>query len=151
MGYPDVSDQPADSSQPNQNPSEPTSPQTPPVTPTPAASAPSAEWERTYALFIHLTLLLVHFAVPVIPALVMWLIKRDQSHFVDDHGKEAVNFQISLLIYALASVPLIFACGIGIALSVAVWVLGIVGMIMAAVAAHKGQFYRYPMCLRFVK
>ena len=115
--------------------------------------AQAAEWERTYSMFTHLTLLVVHFLpVPVIPALVMWLIKRDQSPFVDDHGREAINFQLSLLIYALVLVPLVtvVTCGIGIVLWLAVWALGIVGMILAAVAAHRGQYYRYPATIRFL-
>jgi len=103
-------------------------------------------------MFLHLTLLAVHLLpVPVVPALIMWLIKRDQSSFIDDHGKEAVNFQISLVLYSLVGFPLMFVCGIGIAVWVAAYVLGIVGLILASVAANKGQFYRYPVCLRFVK
>jgi uncharacterized Tic20 family protein len=122
----------------------------PPTQPTPAA--PPQEWERTYAMFIHLTLLAAHILpLPVIGALIMWLIKRDESSFIDDHGREAVNFQISLLLYALAGFPLMFVCGIGIAVWVAVYILGLVGLILAAIAANKGQFYRYPVCLRFVK
>lgn len=126
----------------------PTDP-TPPVQPVPPATQ---EWERTYAMFIHLTLLAVHLIpVPVVPALIMWLIKRDQSPFIDDHGKEAVNFQISLVLYSLVGFPLMFVCGIGIAVWVAAYILGIVGLILAAIASNKGQFYRYPVCLRFVK
>lgn len=113
----------------------------------------AAEWERTYSMFTHLTLLAVHFLpLPVIAPLIMWLIKRDQSPFVDDHGREAINFQISLLIYALVVVPLaaILTCGIGAILWLGVWALGIVGMILAAVAAHRGQYYRYPATIRFL-
>jgi len=113
----------------------------------------AAEWERTYSMFTHLTLLAVHFLpFPVIAPLVMWLIKRDQSPFVDDHGREAINFQISLLIYALVVVPVaaVLTCGIGAILWLGVWALGIVGMILAAVAAHRGQYYRYPATIRFL-
>ncbi len=106
--------------------------------------------ERTYAMFEHLSLLVVHFiGVPVVVPLIMWLAKRDQSAYIDDHGKEALNFQISLVIYALIS-GVLFLCGIGIVLLIGVYVLGIIGMILAAVAAHKGRLYRYPMCLRLI-
>lgn len=110
----------------------------------------AVEWERTYSMFTHLSLLAAHFGLPIAPALIMWLIKRDQSPFVDDHGKEALNFQITLTIYFVASLCLSF-CGIGVALAVGVYVLGLVGMILAAVAANKGRFYRYPMTIRLVK
>lgn len=112
--------------------------------------AHAEEWERTYALFTHLSLLTVHILIPVIPALVMWLIKRDRSPFIDDHGREAVNFQISLTLYAIVGSLLIFACGIGILVVLATYILGIVGMIMAAVAASRGEYFRYPACIRFI-
>lgn len=106
--------------------------------------------QRTYALFTHLSLILAHMGIMVIPPLILWLVKRKESHFIDDHGKEAVNFQISLLIYALISAILIPACGIGVVGFIAVYALGIVGMIMASVAANRGEFFRYPATIRFI-
>jgi uncharacterized Tic20 family protein len=106
--------------------------------------------ERTYALFNHLTLLTVHGLFPVVPALIMWLIKRHESPFLDDHGKEAVNFQLSLVVYGLAALALM-AVIVGIPLMVGVYVLGMVGMIRGAMAANRGEYYRYPMCLRFIR
>lgn len=118
---------------------------------TPLSEPACQEWERTYSLFTHLTLLTVHLLIPVIPALVMWLIKRDQSTFVDDHGKEAVNFQLSLLLYTAATFLVGFlTCGVGWVLWPLIYILGIVGMILAAVAASKSQYYRYPMSIRFL-
>lgn len=117
----------------------------------PRAAAGVQEWERTYATFLHLSLLTVHALMPVVPALAMWLIKRERSAFIDDHGREAVNFQISIVIYFLV------AAGIG-AITCSWWILvplvyilGIVGMIRAAMDAHRGLYHRYPMCLRYVK
>ena len=128
--------------------------------PAPGAAMPSLdpladpsvrEWDRTYALFMHLSLILTHvIPVPIVPVLVMWLIKKDQSHFVNDHGKEALNFQISLLIYMIVGGILVAACGIGIAVIVATYVLAIVGMIQGAIAASKSRYYRYPACLRLI-
>lgn len=114
-----------------------------------AASTPS---ERTYATFTHLSLLAVHVLVPVLPALVMWLIKRHDSPFLDDHGKEAVNFQISLLLYAIILVPVagIITCGLGFLLIIPVALLAIIGGVLAATAAHRGEFYRYPATIRLV-
>lgn len=114
--------------------------------------ATAQEWERTYAMFTHLSLLTIHFLMPVIPALVLWLVKRERSPFIDDHGREAVNFQISLVLYALIVVPIVglLTCGIGWVLWLGVYVLGLVGMILAAIAANKGEYYRYPACVRFL-
>jgi len=110
------------------------------------------EWERTYCMFTHLSLLTVHMLVPVLPALALWLIKRDKSPFVDDHGREAVNFQISLLLYTLIAWPLatLITCGIGAVLIIPIYLLGIIGMIVAAIAANKGEYYRYPATIRFL-
>jgi uncharacterized protein len=104
-------------------------------------------WERTYATFTHLSALA--FFAPVVVALVLWLIKKEESPFVNDHGKEAVNFQISLVIYWAVAVVLAYIC-VGLPLMVATVVLGLVGCIMGAVAAKNGRYYRYPMCLRLV-
>jgi uncharacterized protein len=127
----------------------------------PGSEAPSGravdihaqEWERTYATFTHLSLLTFHVLLPVVPAVVMWLIKRDRSPFVDDHGREAVNFQISLVLYALLIIPIIgvLTCGLGWLLYIPLYALGVIGMILAAIAASRGEYYRYPACIRLVK
>lgn len=108
-------------------------------------------FERTYAMCIHLMWLAGHVipVAPFVPALILWLIKRDQSPFIDDHGKEALNFQISIFLYILIG-ALTFVCGGFVIIGVA-YVLAIVGMVMAAVAAHGGRYYRYPMCIRMIR
>jgi hypothetical protein len=110
-----------------------------------------SEWERHYAMALHLSLLAVHLLVPLVPVVVMYLIKRGESRFVDDHGREAVNFQISLLVYAVLGTILIPACGIGVGVLAATYVLGIVGMIFAAMAANQRRYHRYPACIRFLR
>lgn len=117
------------------------------------ADAGVTESERLYALFTHLSLLVVHITgIPVVPALILWLIRKDRSAFIDDHGREAVNFQISLTIYTLAIIPLaLLSCGVAAVLYIPVYILAIYGMIVASIAAHKGQFYRYPMCVRLLR
>ncbi|MFA6046563.1 MAG: DUF4870 domain-containing protein [Phycisphaerales bacterium] len=107
-------------------------------------------WEKNYALAMHLTALAWHIVpVPVVPVLVMWLIKKDESKFVADHGREALNFQISVMIYGLIA-ALLTVILVGFVLAVAVYVLVWVGSILAAVEASKGRYYRYPACLRLV-
>ena len=108
------------------------------------------EGERTYAMFIHLTLVIASILFPVIPALILWKIKQDESTFIDDHGREAVNFQISLLLYMIAGTLLSLVC-IGIPLIIGVYVLGLVGMILGASRAYQGCYFRYPRCIRLLK
>jgi uncharacterized Tic20 family protein len=82
--------------------------------------------------------------------LLLWLMKRDTSRFVDDHGREVMNFQISFLIYSIVCIPLYFIL-IGIPIILAVYIAAVVGMIRGAVAAHRGDVFRYPICLRFIR
>jgi len=108
--------------------------------------------ERSFAMITHLSLIAAHFTglLVVIP-LIMWLIKRHESTFIDDHGKEVVNFQISLVIYALiVTAVTILTCGVGAIAFIAIYVLAVVGMIMGAVAANRGEIYRYPATMRFI-
>ena len=114
----------------------------------------AADDERSYAMFMHLALLghMVLSVFAIIAPIIMWNIKKDDSPFLDDHGREVVNFQISLIIYSILSVPLgIITCGLGfIVLPIGIYVLGLVGMVKAATAANRGEFYRYPMTIRMV-
>lgn len=105
--------------------------------------------ERTYALVCHLSLLAMHATGVPILGPILWLIRRHDSPFLDDHGKEAVNFQITIFIYAIASLVLTTIC-VGIPLLIATYIFAIIGSIMGAVAAHRGEFFRYPMCLRLI-
>lgn len=109
--------------------------------------------ERTYATLLHvvsgLTALLGTPLISVAAALVMWLIRRERSAFVDDHGREALNFWISMVIYGLLIGLLGFAtCGVGWALYIGQFALGVVGTIMGAVAANEGRWVRLPMTIR---
>lgn len=124
-------------------------------TPWPAADPMGApgvtEFEKNYSLVMHLTTIALHIVpVPLIPVLIMWLIKKDESKFIADHGREALNFQISLLLYGLLGLITLPLLGLGAIVWAATWVLGIVGTILAAVAAGKGRYFRYPACLRMV-
>ena len=85
-----------------------------------------------------------------LPALIIWLLKKDDSPLINDQGKEALNFQISISIYAIASWILIFVF-IGFLLFPAVLIFDLVMIIMAAVKASKHEKYRYPLCIRLLK
>ncbi|GIK19630.1 MAG: DUF4870 domain-containing protein [Leptolyngbya sp. PLA2] len=112
----------------------------------PLIDAQAADWERTYCVFVHLSHLVMFFlGIPIVVPLILWLAKKDDSPLVDHHGREALNFEISLLIYAI---PIgIVTCGVGAIFAV---VLGFVGGVMAVVAASRGQYFCYPMCFRFI-
>ncbi|MCH9804684.1 DUF4870 domain-containing protein [bacterium] len=100
--------------------------------------------QRTYALFMHLGSLFVGFLVP----LIMWLIKREESPFIDDHGKQLMNWNISLVIYFVASVLLVLVV-IGILLIPILILLHLIFSIMGAVASNRGDLYRYPIAIPF--
>lgn len=102
--------------------------------------------ERTMAILSHVLCLVVAFWAP----LIIYLLKKDDSKFVAEHAKESLNFQISLIIYAIICCILIIVL-IGILL---IWALGIVAIILIIVAtirASEGKIYRYPFCIRLIK
>jgi uncharacterized Tic20 family protein len=80
----------------------------PPLPVSPSAPAPSLVSVRTWTALVHASALLgvfLHFPGHVLAPLIVWLVKRDESPEIDAHGKEALNFQISMLIYnAVAAV-----------------------------------------------
>ena len=85
----------------------------------------------------------------ILGPLIIWLIKRDEMSFVNDQAKEALNFNISMTIYAIVAGVLIFVA-IGIVLLPVVLIAWLVLTIMAAVKANEGVAYRYPLTLRLV-
>ena len=118
----------------------------------PPAYADAASNERTWALFAHLSALVGYSVIPfgnIIGPLIVWLVKKDEMPFVNDQGKEAVNFQISVTIYfVIACLSLIVL--IGLVLAPAVFLFGLVMTIVAAVKANNGEPYRYPLTIRFI-
>ena len=115
-------------------------------------AAEPAIWERNWAVFCHLggfAGLVVPGVGQVLGPLVLWLVRRDQSAYVDHHGREAVNFQISMTLYALVAAALIWVL-IGLVLIFVVLGVQFVFMVLASVAASQGEFYRYPLTLRLI-
>lgn len=109
---------------------------------------------RNWAMAAHLSALVgalfgVGFLVFVGP-LVVWLVKREEHPFIAGHAREALNFNISVLIYAVVCLLLALVL-IGIPLLVALFVFWLVVTIMASVRAANGQDYRYPLTIRFVR
>jgi uncharacterized Tic20 family protein len=110
---------------------------------------------RMWAMFCHLGGLaglipMTPIFGSIIAPLIIWQIKKDEFEFVNEHGKEALNFQISILIYALAAGLLCFVC-VGFFLLPVVYIFDLVFLLIAAVKANNGEYYRYPICIRFVR
>lgn len=133
----------------------------PPFDPIPG-SAPGAiaENERQWAMFAHLSALAALFTGglgAIIAPLVIWLVKKDTMPFVDDQGKEALNFNITVgiamaVLLALGTILMVIL--IGFLFYLAAFALGVawlVLVIMATIKANEGVRYRYPMTLRLIK
>ncbi|MGI8889805.1 MAG: DUF4870 domain-containing protein [Chthoniobacterales bacterium] len=108
---------------------------------------------RTWAALCHASALLgvfLHFPGHIFGPLIVWLVKRGDSPEIDAHGKEALNFQISMLIYNAVAVVFCLIL-IGFAFLIVLWVLNAVFSIIAAIKASDGEFYRYPMTIRFIQ
>lgn len=145
---------------------------------------PIPERDRTWAMFCHLSALAwiplaalglpLPFASILVP-LILWGIRRERSEFIDYHGRESMNFQISMLIYGLilaivatlllaigmmifgagnadlAAIGVIFAATAFLGLLVVWGVVQAVFVIVAAVRTNQGGWYRYPLTVRLIR
>lgn len=108
------------------------------------------EQVRHWALGAHLSVFVgAWFALAFLGPLVVWLLKREEHQFIAMHAKEALNFNLSVLIYVIVGVILSFLI-IGIPLLIAIGIAWIVLTVIAAVKAENGEEYRYPLTIRFV-
>ena len=137
---------------------------TPPPVPPPAPSSGIPQDERQWAMFAHLSALLGGLLTSgwagsvgcFIGPLIIWLVKKETMPFVDDQGKEALNFNITVGIVFLCLFLLsVLTLGIGLIvtfpLMVIVGIAWLVLTIIAAVKANDGVAYRYPLTLRLIK
>lgn len=107
--------------------------------------------ENLWAMLCHISVF-AGFLMPfgnIIAPLIIWLIKKDEYPLVNDQGKEAINFQITLTIYFFASALLIILV-IGIPLLIGLAFFGFIVTIIATIKASEGEKYRYPMTIRFI-
>ncbi|HLW68200.1 MAG TPA: DUF4870 domain-containing protein [Gemmataceae bacterium] len=129
----------------------------PPIVPVADGDAPSrglTQDEKTWGMLCHLSAL-VGLAVggfTFLGPLICWLVKKDESAFIDRHGKESLNFQLNMLVLALLTIPLVFITfGILFFLPLAVAVVAIVMPIIAGMKANNGEEYQYPYIVRVIK
>jgi len=120
---------------------------------TPETLPPQSPASRTWIVLCHASALL-GFVVPwgghILAPLIVWVVKRGDSTEVDEHGKESLNFQITMLIYNIIAGVLCFVL-IGFVLLPILHVLNVVFVIIASLRASEGQFYRYPLTIRLLK
>ncbi|MGB1130282.1 MAG: DUF4870 domain-containing protein [Haloferula sp.] len=143
-----------DSTEPKNSPNPaPLSSNPQPTTP-PAVSAAEKE-NRNWALIAHLTSLSSFIGIPgFIGPLVVWLTKKDELPFAAEQAKEALNFQITLIIYAIVCTLLIFTvigALVGIPGLIGLAIVEIIFTIIASIQAGEGKAYRYPLTIRLIK
>jgi uncharacterized Tic20 family protein len=105
---------------------------------------------RTWAMICHL-MALCGYVIPfgnILGPLIVWAIKKDEHEFINDQGKEAINFQLTILIAFIIACLLIFVI-IGIPLLVLIGVFDLVMIVVASIMANDGVRYRYPLTIRF--
>jgi uncharacterized Tic20 family protein len=107
---------------------------------------------RQWAFFLHLSIL-AGFVVPIaglVVPIAIWQLKKDELPGIDAHGKNAVNWIISAIIYAVVCVILILVI-IGIPLLIALGVVAVIFPIVAAIKANNGEVWKYPLSISFLK
>lgn len=108
--------------------------------------------ERQWALICHLSALsgyVIPFGHLIVP-IIIWSMKKDEMPMVDEHGKEVINFQISITIWMIVSAMLIVLL-IGIPLLIVLALLQVIFVIIGAIKADSGQLYKYPLSIKFIK
>jgi uncharacterized protein len=121
---------------------------------TPAGSGAEAtptQDEREWAVISHLSAMFMYITVigGFIAPLVIWMMKRDEMPFVDEQGKETLNFQITILI-ALAISCVLMLVLVGFVLFWGFLLFHFIMTIIAAVKVKEGVHFRYPFCLRLI-
>lgn len=108
--------------------------------------------EKQWGMYAHLAAFST-FVIPfgsIIGPLIVYLTKKDEYEFVNDQGKEVLNFQITWSIILMISALMIFV-GIGILMLIGFGIAWLILVIVGTVAASNGQYYRYPLTIRFLQ
>ncbi len=108
--------------------------------------------ERDWAMFCHLSAFAGYFFPfgGIIAPLICWMSRKDESEWVDVNGKAALNFQISMLLYMVLSIPLVFII-VGIPIMIFLSVFEIVCIVVASIRASQGEIFKYPLSIPFVQ
>jgi len=117
----------------------------------PPTSLQTAE-QRQMGLWLHLSQRanVILFPVGIIIPIVLWQTQKEKMPALDAHGKTIANWMISSIIYAMASVVLMFVL-IGFVTILAVGLMGIIFPIIGAMKANNGELWEYPLTIKFIK
>ena len=80
----------------------------------------------------------------------IWLLKKDEHPFIEEQGREALNFQITFTIALMVSVFLVLVY-VGLFLLVILGVVDLILIVMASLASSRGEHYRYPFSIKFLQ
>lgn len=108
--------------------------------------------ERTWGMLCHISAL-AGFVIPfgnIIGPLIIYSMKKEEYPFVADQGRESLNFQISVMVYLLMAFLLLLLV-FGILFIIVIPVLSFILTVIASVRANDGEYYRYPLCIHFIK
>lgn len=108
--------------------------------------------DRQLIVLTHLSQLItlvIGFGSLLVP-LVLWFTNKDKIYEMDEHGKNIVNFQLSILVYSIICVPLILLLGLGALGLIALAIISFVFPIMNAIKASHGETPKYPLSLSFI-
>ncbi|WP_417372228.1 DUF4870 domain-containing protein [Gelidibacter japonicus] len=108
--------------------------------------------DRTLIVITHLSqliTLLTGFGSLILP-LILWVTQKEKVYQMDTHGKNIINFQLSLIVYCIICVPLILLFGLGILGFIALGIIAIVFPVVNAIKASNGETPKYPLSLNFI-
>lgn len=110
------------------------------------------ESERTWAMLCHLSALSGFFFPfgAILGPIICWMSKKDESVWVYINGRNSLNFQLSMLLYMVLAIPLIFII-IGIPIVAFLGVLKLICTIIASIRASKGESFKYPLVIPFIQ
>jgi len=146
---------PSSDNSPDVNPQPPLPDGNYPAEPTPDlpdSAEPLSSDVKMWAMFCHLAALSMYIGIPfgnIIGPLIVWQIKKDEHPFIDEQGKAALNFQISVAIYFAVSVLLVFVV-IGVFLMIGLGIFNLIMIIINAIKANNGQSTNYPLSFKFI-
>lgn len=103
-------------------------------------------------LIAHLSQLLTYvtgFGGLLVP-LIIWAVNKDKIEGLNEHGKEIINFQFSMILFAIICIPLILAFGLGVLGLIIIGIISFVMPIVNGIKASQGVFSKYPLSIRFI-
>lgn len=103
-------------------------------------------------MFLHLSGLAFALIFPlgIVLPIILWQTQKDKMPALDAHGKMATNWMISATIYGIVSFVLMFVL-VGFLTGLAVWLMAIIFPIIGGIKANNGEFFEYPLTIKFIK